>query len=175
MNARLHETLDEAIDRVAASLTAVPRDAGFGARLQLRVGRSRAGKPLLLTASLVTAVLVAAIALNVGRRHEDGISHGIETAAPIAAAVAPDAADESNPSIVTEPNAVATPTMRASHVVGADDHPDDGTIPALAVPETLAVDNLALHALAISPVELERLDVPTLELADIAGVNEFKE
>ena len=66
MSGPVHETLDERIDRVAAALTAVPADPGFGERLAPRLagqGREWSNR-WLFTAAAAAAVVVLAFVVS---------------------------------------------------------------------------------------------------------------
>jgi hypothetical protein len=73
--------------------------------------------------------------------------------------------------IVTPPVAPWRPASPRAEVI-------DPFVPALAplpTPELLNVDALALESLTIAPVEFGELDLPSLEVRDIAATGESKE
>ena len=56
----MRETLDEAIDRVASTLTAVSADSRFANRLDARLDERRSWAPIWLMAATATSVKAAA-------------------------------------------------------------------------------------------------------------------
>jgi hypothetical protein len=176
----VHETLDERIDRVAAALTAVPADPGFGDRLAPRLaGQGReGGNRWLFTAAAATAVVVLALVVN-DRRDQGGtapqapqgasaIASG-PTFAPAPVDAAPAVAAEEP--LVEQAVSAAAP---APEFIGSDvERPP--AIAALAAPDGIGVDTLQLEALHITPVDVEQIDIASLEVREIDGFEEPKE
>lgn len=166
-----HETLDEAIDRVAASLTAMPVDVGFVARLDARLdARSPRTRGLWLVAASATSALILAAVM-------------VDRSATTPIAIDPPRVAAADP----------TPPPRAVELVeGAA--PADGRIvrvkkepaptmlqpipqvAALDGPQSLSVDALLFGPLTIEPVEEpEVLALPDLEVRAIDAGADHKE
>jgi hypothetical protein len=154
----VHETLDERIDRVAAALTAVPADPGFGDRLAPRLaGQGReGGNRWLFTAAAATAVVVLALVVN-DRRDQGG--------------TAPQAPQGAS-AIASGPTFAPAPVDAAPAVADVERPP---VIAALAAPDGIGVDTLQLEALHITPVDVEQIDIASLEVREIDGFEEPKE
>ena len=60
----MRETLDEAIDRVASTLTAVSVDPGFVDRLEARLDRRRSHVPMWLMLATATTVVAAVVLID---------------------------------------------------------------------------------------------------------------
>ncbi len=164
------ETLDEAIDRVASGLTAVPPDPGFARRLDTRLAANSSGLSVSMGASAIATLVVAAVVISLNRP-PDAPSPG---APSLPAAVTSSSAPAiSAPAIVTSPVAPgrqASPSPRAEVI-----EPFVPALAALPTPELLNVDALTLESLTIAPVELGELDFARLEVRDIAAIGESKE
>lgn len=170
-----NEHLDELIDRVAAELTAVSADPGFTGRLRARLHprRARLSVSLLVVAS-AAAVLVAAVAMTLPGR----LGESRQDNRPVASGAAP-------PVVTSSPNALlAEPTPRPAT------RESDGNVRvrprdidvleppplAMADSEATAIAPLAIEPLALPTVpELDPLDVPALEIAEIGASSDAKE
>jgi hypothetical protein len=175
VNRRVPETLDETIDRVAAALTAVPADPGFGARLAARLDASARGSWTWTVAAAGAAAIALAMAIV---RLDPSVApiqqaRAIGSATPFAeavAAVAPVPASTSTASTATAAPAMARvrTTVRAASEAPAMSVP---AIAALPDVETIGVDVLTLRDLQLAPVDVTQLDIATLEIPQI-GVAE---
>lgn len=182
MSGPVHETLDERIDRVAAALTAVPADPGFGERLAPRLaGQGREWGNRWLFAAAAAAVVVLALVVN-DRRDQGG------TAPPSASQSGPQSEIASSPTFapgpVTAAHAIAaeepmveqaaSTAAPAPEFIGSDvERPP--AIAALATPDGIGVDTLQLEALHVTPVDVERIDIASLEIREIGALEEPKE
>lgn len=178
MSGPVRETLDETIDRVAATLTAVPADPGFTERLASRLtGRSHAWpNSWLLAGAAAAAALVIAVLASSGR------NAGMHTPQDTIAASAPAA-----PALVEHlaaPVAEAPPIEQTSAPVDrapAVVESEDGdlarppAIAALAAPDGIGVATLQLEALYVTPVDIGQIDIASLEVREIDGFEEPKE
>jgi hypothetical protein len=180
------ETLDDAIDRVAAAMTAVPHDERFAARLAGRLDRPRAFglSPLMLAGGAVAAVAVAlAVGLSVTRpapvapaATRDAIAASTSTPAPAArTTAAPPAAAATIDAPVSVSRVARAPRRAPAPVVTRDLERSTPAIPGLAGPAEIAFDRLNLDALAVDPVEVEALDLASLAVAGLDGPFEPKE
>jgi hypothetical protein len=166
------ETLDETIDRVAATLTFVPADASFSQRLRPKLGAA-SGVSWFAVAAATTAVAVAVVvAFTV--RDQRQVPRDARLRAPLpAAAPEREVTPEPSTAMTTMPPNAAVMTI-ADVARDRDETPREASIPALAAPDDLAINHLTLVPLAIDPVELERIDVDAIELTEI-GVADPKE
>lgn len=165
------ETMDEAIDRVAASLTAVLDDVEFVARLEARLdARSPRARGLWLIAASATAAATLGVVISFNQIPPQRI--------PIitSAATAPDTRAVPARDLI-EPRVAAK-----HHVVRAQSElahaaPDAvRQIPALHGPQTLNVEALLFESLTIDPVtEPGFLELPSLEVREIDAVADQKE
>ncbi len=161
---RSGETLDEAIDRVASSLTLAPADAAFSARLRARLDRSSV-LPWPLLAAAVAGTLAAAVALGiVGGRPTPSVDRGTATddrpAVEASSSLPAGQAVTSRASqLLTATRARPTPNSQApAFSVPA--------IVALDPPDELGVGRLNVQPLALQPVEVAELEVSALPVAD---------
>ena len=183
MSGPVHETLDERIDRVAAALTAVPADPGFGERLAPRLaGQGREwGNRWLFAAAAATAVVVLALVVS-DRRDQSG------TAPQSASQSGPQSEIASSPILAPGPvtaapavaaeepmvEQVASAAAPAPEFIGSDvERPP--AIAALATPDGIGVDTLQLEALHVTPVDVGQIDIASLEVREIDGFEEPKE
>ena len=156
----MRETLDEAIDRVASTLTAVSTDSGFVARLDACLEQRRSHVPMWLMLATAATVVVVVVLIDRPRETERA---AIESILPPTAA---DAARPSTaePNVFAETDALAT-AQEIRHALVEPDMPPAPSIAALTGPSWLALDGLSVELLAIAPVEIVHLDdVPSLEL-----------
>lgn len=170
----IRETLDEAIDRVAAAMTAVParpvhREIGEGPHRE--IGKIReftflpklAGLPVLLVAA--ATVLLAVLVLDRPREMEPAVLESTLPRVNEAARAAPVA-----PVVET---AAPVPARREGtvHEVVEPHIPPRPAIAALTEPSGLTVGELNLESLAIAPVEVTDLeDLPSLELSALETI-----
>jgi hypothetical protein len=165
------ETMDEAIDRVAASLTAARDDDQFIARLEARLDAgSRRTRALWLIAVPAAAAIILGIVVSFNQRAPQRVA--INTA-PATMALG---------SLPAVPSDVVEKPVAAEHVVRdqselAHTAPDAvRQITALNAPDTLKVDALAFESLTIDPVtEPGLLELPSLEIRGIDAVADQKE
>ena len=156
----MRETLDEAIDRVASTLTAVSVDPGFVDRLEARLDRRRSQVPMWLMLATATTVVAAIVLVDRPRESERA---AIEATLPRVA----DASPALPSAAVDLPADVSGSAGRSEsrHELVTPDMPPPPIIAALTGPPSLAVDELSLESLDIAPVEIVHLDdVPSLEL-----------
>ena len=167
------ETLDEAIDRVAASLTAVPADPAFGTRLQLRMQQPpRLGFNVLAgaVATVALAVLVAVLwrGSSVSVTQHDLIAGAVSRIAPSvaisASAIESPDGDNVGPLTTRVRSAPAYPISDVSATM----------IAALPNPHLLAVEMLSVEPLAVPVVEVEALELRDLALAPIDALEEYE-
>jgi hypothetical protein len=165
------ETMDEAIDRVAASLTAVRDDEGFVARLETRLDvRSCRERGLWLVAAPATAAVILALVIS--------FEHNPPQRIPInpSAALAPDAPSVPARGVIAPRVAAEQRVVRVESELA---HAAPDTIRHLAPlngPPTLNVDALVVESLTIDPVtEPGLLELPSLEVRDIDAVADQKE
>jgi len=155
------ETLDEIIDRVASDLTQVPSDTAFSARVQRRLDNVHR-LPLWLTATAVTASLIAAVAigLSVERSRRNN---------QVFVAPSRDEAQAVSVSKVEEPSVVvAAITESAIRVMPVFESEPATSIPALASPHRLHVEDLVLDPLTLDQVaDPGVLEVTALDIREI--------
>lgn len=190
----LDESLDEAIDRVARDLTAVPHDAARLARIHARLEagararwpRSRAlwtggmERPALVAVAAVAVVIAATLVpwreapagLDIvgSRAHEAELAARDGSTRPDVATGRPrhiDAAAVTAADDVVAPAArvFAARTRRVVDVAVAEH--DSDVIPALGVPATAAPLTLNVEPLVLSPVGIEGLAVGDLQISDL--------
>lgn len=166
------ETMDEAIDRVAASLTAVCDDEEFVSRLEARLNvRSSPTRALWLIAVPATAAVILGfvISFNQSTPQRIAINTSAATAAPAAPAIP--ARDVIEPRVAAE-RRVGRVQPELAHAA-----PDAvRQIAALDGPQTLNVDALVFEPLTIDPVsEPGLLELPGLEVRAIDAAAEQKE
>lgn len=164
------ETLDEAIDRVASALTAVPPDPGFARRLDTRLTANSSGLSVWMGASAIAMVVVAAVVIS--------LNQPPDVPSPVAP-LRPAAVTSSEPPAISA-TAIVTPPVAPGRQAPASPLAEviDPFVPALAAlptPELLNVDALTLESLTIAPVEFGELDLASLEVRDIAAIGESKE
>jgi hypothetical protein len=171
------ETLDDLIDRVAADLTRVPLDAGYGERLVLHLDRTPRPTPVWATAAAAMMAVVAITlwwAPHAGR--EPSVSRvgepRLEDRQPFAArdpreAAAPAVGRPLQPAVAP---VVSRPVL--ARRVRATPGP---SIPALETPALLALDELAMEALSVPAVDIERLDISMLAIEAMESVPDSKE
>ena len=166
-----HETLDEAIDRVAASMTMVSADATLPSRVRARMTkdeRSNAVWGFLVAGSLAAAVL----AIVVTDQRETTITPRKD--APTATLV--NALPALPSSRVSEPSTESLGVrIRPDSTVAIRGAAPEPLIPALALPDALSLEDLEMQSLSIAPVEVDLLEVATLAVADIDGSLDPKE
>jgi hypothetical protein len=171
----VHETLDETIDRVAASLTAVPADRGFTERLVARLdghGRGSSNR-WLFAAAAAAAVVVLTVVVSIRREQDAKPLPGVVAAPPVMAPGqrnAPPLVGAEEPIVErTVPAVVPAPAFIDSEVEPPP------AIAALAAPEGIDVDTLQLDALHVSPVDVGEIDVASIEIREIGALDEPKE
>jgi hypothetical protein len=149
------ETLDEMIDRVSASMTAVPADEEFGGRLTLPpLASDRVPLSWIAVPAGAAAVAAAIIAIGSSRGPQQLLPLAASPTAPVFVAALPAVAGE---------GVLVSPAVGEATQSSSPDWPGTvRTIAALPVPLELTVDALPIEALAIGSVELDRLIVPTL-------------
>jgi hypothetical protein len=165
------ETMDEAIDRVAASLTAVRDDEEFVARLEARLDvRSFRAHARWLVAVPATAAVILALVISFDQNPPQRIP--IDTSAGLAPdAPSVPARDVIAPRVAAEQRAVRVESELAHAAPDTIRH-----IAALNEPPTLNVDALVVESLTIDPVtEPGLLELPSLEVRDIDAVADQKE
>lgn len=166
------ETMDEAIDRVAASLTAVCDDEEFVTRLEARldVRSSRTRAPWLIAVAATAAVILGVvISFNQNAPQRIAINTSAATTAPAAPAIP--ARDIIEPRVAAEQRVVRV-EWELAHAA-----PDAiRQVAALDGPQTLNVDALVFESLTIDPVtEPGLLELPSLEVREIEAVADQKE
>lgn len=157
----MRETLDEAIDRVASTLTAVSADSRLADRLDTRLDERRSRAPIWLMAATATSVLLATLLMN---RPWDVQRPAIESPskAMTASAAGPSATIEVSIPIEVGTSTPSSQTRHASRELVMAPAP---TIAALTGPPSLSVDELQLESLTITPVDVVHLEaVTSLEL-----------
>jgi hypothetical protein len=168
MNPR-RETLDEAIDRIAASLTAVPADPAFAGRLRAQwAERQQPGTWRVAAACAAVALLAMAIALPwvpgppAPRLSSATPRPAGRIASPESTKVAVDppetprltAAKPSSPIVIAEASADARPSIE---IVAALAHPESLTL------SDIAPEDISLAAVRLEPLlEIASLDVPQI-------------
>jgi hypothetical protein len=162
----MRETLDEAIDRVAATLTTVSADSGFADRLDARLDGRRARAPIWLMAATATSLLLAMVLMNQpwGLQLWDVQRATVEapSKATTATLASPSPTSEVSVPIAPRTSAPAGTIRHASHELEMAPAP---TIAELTGPPSLSVDELRLESLTIAPVDVVHLDeVASLEL-----------
>jgi hypothetical protein len=176
MNLR-RETLDETIDRVAASLTAVPADPAFAARLRARwADREQRGTWRVAGACAAVALLAMAIALPwVPRPPAPRLSSATprppgRIASPESTKVAVDAPE-------TPPLGAAKPSSTIVIAEArADDRPSIEIVAALAHPESLRLSDIAPEDISLTAVQLEPLlEIASLDVPQIGAAAEPEE
>lgn len=165
------ESVDEAIDRVAASLTHVPREFAIAARVMPRLGgrtasrgtRVFAGVAAVAVASLATAIWLASPA-QPNEPRLDARPLGVEPTPALAGT-------GMAASVLAQP----TPSSRMRSVLGRNEAEGIAAaeparaLPALGTPARLGVDDIAVVPLGgPASVEIAPLDLPSLEWADTA-------
>jgi hypothetical protein len=173
----VRETLDETIDRVAATLTAVPADPGFGDRLAARLEPAPRGwRTTWLVVSAAAAVVL--LALIVGARRE-GPSPLPQVAAvhDVPAQKPPPELSHAAASVADSGTAGAFAETQRLPQLDAVEAPaaPPSAIAALPAPHTIAVETLALQALDVAPVDIGQIDVASLEIREIDVNEEPKE
>ena len=157
----MRETLDEAIDRVAATLTTVSADSGLADRLDARLDGRRARAPIWLMAATATSVLLATLLMN---RPWDVQRPAIESPSKATTTTAASPSPGTELSIPIEAGTSA-PGSATRHASGELEMAPAPTIAALTGPPTLSVDELRLESLTIAPVDVVHLEaVVSLEL-----------
>ena len=166
------ETLDEAIDRVASALTAVPPDPGFARRLETRLEARSSGLPLWIGASAIATVIVAAVAISLNWQPRAPSIEDRSRPAAVASSSGPAVSSAAIviPAVAAERRADASGRPRAEVI-----EPFVPAIAALSTPELLNVDALAFESLTIAPVEFGELDLASLEVRDLGATGESKE
>lgn len=160
----MRETLDEAIDRVASTLTAVSADSRVADRLDARLDQPRSRAPLWLMAATATGVLLATLLMN---RSWDVQRPAIEFSSKATTPTAASSSPGIEPSIPIEVGTSA-PSSATRHASGELEMPPAPTIAALTGPPSLSVDELRLESLTIAPVDVVHLEaVASLELPEL--------
>ena len=168
---RRGETLDEAIDRVAASLTAVPADPSFAMRLQSRM-QARPRIELNVLAGTLAAAALAVFVLVMWRT-SDVSKIEIDRTAAVLPATPPPVAIASPP--VTSPAASRVTAQATENVTASASQIADVSAPMIAplpTPQLLAVEALRVDPLTVAPVEVEALKLTDLTLAPIDASEE---
>ena len=166
-----YETLDEAIDRLAAAMTVVPADEYFSTRLAARLDDStNAAWPwssyAFGRAVLAVAVVSAlALAIRISVAPEPVAPRPLLTAQNISL-VAPRAG-----AVMAMVPHVPSATFESA-VARLEPAP---TIPALPTPAQIDLGTLELQSLNIAPVELDLLELANLAVGEIGGAIDFKE
>ena len=167
-----HETMDEAIERVAASVTAVSVDPGFVTRLEVRlVARAPRAHGLWLMAASATAAVILAVVLNFDRE-----APRPRPTNPTQVAAIPDAPAMPTPGVTDQARPAETRVARVELEPAQAALDPVPQIAALDGPQTLTVGALVFEPLAIEPVaEPEVLALPDLEVRTIDDGAEQKE
>jgi hypothetical protein len=167
-----HESLDEAIDRVAAQLTMVPADPSLAGRIAERLDtHSSFGWPrLALASAAVVATGIAIVLFNDGREMPASDAARVATAvnAPGVSAALREVPSNNVPSAVAAV-AQTTARMRARRAAAAAEEPlpEMRQLDSLASPVTIDVAMLPTDTLSIAPVDFAFLDVADLAVRDI--------
>jgi hypothetical protein len=168
----IRETLDEAIDRVAATLTTRPPDAAAAARLQERLASDTRRVPLWLAVPAAAAVVTLAVMASLLRAPTPSVTESVAES-PGAAAAVTQAGDivmsASRPAPVTR--VARQPRTRVDHGAGEA----DPAIPLVPPPTPLVIEELTFEPLWVAAVELDALDVAVLEVPEIESVGELRE
>jgi hypothetical protein len=166
-----HETLDEAIDRVAASMTMVSGDVTLSSRV--RAGMANAKRSGAVWGFVVAGSIAAAV-LAIVVMDQRGAPIASGTNAPGVTAVDPPRVLQSSRGAepITQP--VQRELSSDSTIAVRRDAPEP-SIPALALPEALNLEGLEMQSLSIAPVELDLLEVATLAVSEIDGSLDPKE
>ena len=167
---RRGETLDEAIDRVASSLTAVPADPSFGAGLQLRMQARPRIELNVLAGTLATAAL-ALFALVLWPAGDVSIIESDRTAAALPA-TPPPAAITAPPTESPDASHVGAPTDNRTASVYELGDVAAPMIAPLPAPQQLAVEALHVEPLTVAVVEVQALELTDLTLAPIDAPEE---
>jgi hypothetical protein len=172
---RRGETLDDAIDRVAAALTNVPAAPDFSTRFRAGMCSRAPIRPAPLAMAAAALLVAAAVAVGVrepNRSEEPELRMGVaEPAADVAVARPQETPPASIERAAGQGRVHAVPPRRAD--VGRESAPP--AIAALEPPESLGVEHLDLEPLAVLPVELVNLAVETLIVGDIDVARDPKE
>jgi hypothetical protein len=162
----MQETLDEAIDRVASTLTTVAADPGFADRLDARLDERRLRAPMWLTAAAATSLLLAMVLMNRpwGLQLWDVQRPTIEAPSKATTATLASPSPTSEASVLIAPR-TSTPAGTTRNASRELEMPPAPTIAALTGPPTLSVDELRLESLTVAPVDVVHLEaVVSLEL-----------
>ena len=176
MSDPVRETLDETIDRVAATLTAVPADPGFSERLAPRLAGRGDGwsNRWLFAAAAAAAVVVLALVVS-DRRDQGGTApqSAPRNAIVSSPTVAPGPVNAA-PAVAAEEPMIEQAVLAAApapEFIGSDvERPP--AIAALAAPEGIGVDTLQLEALHVTPVDVGEIDIASLEIREIGAPEE---
>jgi hypothetical protein len=168
---RRGETLDEAIDRVAQSLTAVPADPSFATRLQSRIQARPRIEFNVLAGTLATAALAVFVLVLWGTGNVSMIE--TDRTAAVLPATPPPAAITPSPIAPPVASRVSAPTTEngtaPAYEIGDVAAP---TIAPLPAPQLLAVEALRVVPLTVAVVEVEALELTDLTLAPIDAPEE---
>lgn len=167
----MRETMDEAIDRVAAAMTAVPADPGFAARVDARLAtRASVAWRWVALPGAAAAVVVAAIAFVLPGNDEAARSRPQPARAALPSAAMPVRVIPPPVAALMRPAAVRRDGVRPQRDLAAEEDEVFVTrIAALPAPDPLSVDALSLESLSIAPVDVANLDLPVIGVGDIPG------
>lgn len=171
------ETLDEAIDRVAASMTAAAHDVAAVAHVESALDRPDARRRDWMLAASVALAIAGTFA--VWQTSETPSSGRVADAGLPATAPAPlppvDARPAGEPTVRGDAADVgpeaprqAAQAARARALDAEDSRAAQVTaIAALPSPSSLVIEELELHDLNVSPVALDELTVQNLDVPEI--------
>lgn len=167
---RVLETLDEAIDRVAASMTAVPGDLLLADRIARELNDRRGSLWTLIPAAAVITALVVAVAWSVLDRSSavpSTASIRRQAAVPAAAPTRSVASFDHQTAHTVTP--ARTRARRASPAVVLDEESPVRPIDALSEAASIAIAELPNDLLTIAPVHIAPLDLASLEVNEMKG------
>jgi hypothetical protein len=165
------ESLDEAIDRVAAALTGVPSDASPTVRLKESMAERPSATPFVWACSVLA---VAAVALLIASQMEEPQTEGVArmpTVLPSTQFVS--TMGERLRTGIAELRPVMASSGRNEEVEGAV--PFEPVIGALMQPNVLTVEALAVDPLNIVPAAVDELTLEALTVSEIGNMPTSKE
>lgn len=161
------ETVDEAIDRVAAAMTAVPADPMFADRLVHHINDRRGWVWTLIPAAAAIGAIALAIAWTVSPRPTP-------PASPVAAApqIAPDVTPAPGAPVIQEAANTRAPRSRVRPLSQTPPVHDESPVPQIAALQDvsgIAFEDLSNDLLTIAPMQVAPLDLASLEIVDMKG------
>ena len=166
------ETLDDLIDRVAASLTQAPQDSSFGERVAAGLDGGRVFPPWMRAAAL--AALIAAVAGVSLIRLPSSDRHIVRTTP---APAVPSTSQDTENAVNQQPPAPAAKRVARAEIarLSRGRVEPSSAIPPLASPSALSLDEVMPDALSVPAVEIEALDVSLIAIDDLTFASEAKE